>query len=71
MTLQELGFSYTGKCACAGRPEKWVHSKNLQLKKWAGGQWKLLRSGLLVRYGGDPLSIEDEVTQYMTNNNLI
>jgi hypothetical protein len=43
----------------------------LELKKWSTGAWKLLRSGLLVRYGNDPHSIEVEVTQYMEKNNLI
>ena len=71
MTLKELGFSYTGRCACAGRPEKWIAEKRLELKKWSTGAWKLLRSGLLVRYGNDPHSIEFEVTQYMEKNNLI
>lgn len=71
MTLMELGFSYAGKCACVGKPERWVAEKRLELKKWSTGAWKLLRSGLLVRYGNDPHSIEVEVTQYMEKNNLI
>ena len=54
MTLKELGFNYTGRCACAGRPEKWIGEKRMELKKWNDGHWKLLRSGLLVRYGNDP-----------------
>ena len=70
MTLRELGFSYAGKCACVGKPERWVAEKRLELKKWSTGAWKLLRSGL-VRYGNDPHSIEVEVTQYMEKNNLI
>ena len=71
MTLKELGFNYTGRCACAGRPEKWIGEKRLELKKWNDGHWKLLRSGLLVRYGNDPSTIEFEVTEYMIKNNLI
>jgi hypothetical protein len=70
MTLQELGFSYLGRCACAGKPERWVHAKRLEVKKWNSGLWKLLRGGFLVRYGKDPNSIETEVQQYMTENNL-
>ena len=71
MTLQELGFSYTGRCACVGKPEKWIAPKRLELKKWSTGAWKLLRSGLLVRYGSDPNQIEAEVTEYMMKSNLI
>ena len=71
MTLEELGFNYAGRCACVGKPERWIGEKRMELKKWGTGQWKLLRSGLLVRYGSDPSSIEAEVTQYMEKNNLI
>lgn len=70
MTLQELGFSYLGTCACAGKPERWVNAKRMEVKKWKDGRWKLLRGGFLVRYGKDPNSIETEVQQYMTENNL-
>ena len=71
MTLQEMGFSYTGTCACAGKPEKWVAEKRMELKRWKNGQWKLLRSGMMVRYGYTHESIETEVEQYMRENNLI
>lgn len=71
MTLKELGFDYLGRCACAGKPERWAGLKRMELKKWNDGRWKLLRSGLLVRYGNDPSTIEFEVTEYMTKNNLI
>ncbi len=71
MTLDQLGFSYTGRCACPGKPEKWVHGRNLQLKKWPSGNWKLFRSGYLVRYGSSELGIVDEVNEYMTTNNII
>lgn len=70
MTLEEIGFNYLGTCACAGRPERWVHPKRLEVKKWKTGTWKLLRGGFLVRYGSDPLSIVAEVQQYMTENNI-
>lgn len=71
MTLRELGFDYLGTCACVGKPERWVAPKRLELKKWKTGAWKLLRSGLLVRYGNDATTIETEVEEYMTKNKLI
>ncbi len=71
MTLQEMGFSYTGTCACPGKPEKWVAEKRMELKRWKNGQWKLLRSGMMVRYGYTHESIETEVEQYLRENNLI
>jgi hypothetical protein len=71
MTLEELGFTYTGRCACAGKPDKWIAEKRLELKKWSDGRWKLLRSGYLVRYGNSPESIATETKEYMEKNNLI
>jgi len=71
MTLSQMGFDYLGRCACAGKPERWVSPKRLELKKLNNGQWKLLRGGKMVRYGYTPDSIESEIEQYMTDNNLL
>ncbi len=70
MTLEQLGFTYTGRCACQGRPEKWVHADKMELKVWNTGRWKLIRRGFVVRYGNIRESIPVEVEEYMTNNNL-
>jgi hypothetical protein len=71
MTLKEMGFMYAGHCACPGKPERWAGDKKMELKQWKDGRWKLLRSGMMVRYGYDPASIDNEVTEYMTKNNLL
>lgn len=71
MTLEEMGFTYAGSCACPGKPQRWVADKRMEVKQWKDGRWKLLRSGFMVRYGVDHASIETEVHEYMTKNNLL
>lgn len=70
MTLQDLGFVNTGRCACAGRPIRWMHVRKLEVKQWDAGKWKLLNRGFLVRYGNQQASMIEEVKQYMDENNI-
>lgn len=71
MTIEQLGFIYLGKCACPGKPERWSAPKHLELKRWNNGNWKLLRSGKLVRYGYTHENIFAEIEEYMLLNNII
>jgi len=69
--MNDLGFSYTGWCACATRAEKWVHASGLYVKRWANLNWKLYdKAGRLLRYGNAQSNMEAEIYEYMTANGL-